>query len=45
MNIKATPKGSLIKDYYDVKDIVTKINGKSVAGYTIIRPKMIFKNN
>lgn len=45
MNIKSTPKGSLIKDYYDVKDIVTKINGKSTSGYTIIRPKMIFKNN
>lgn len=38
LNITKTPN---IKDYYEVKERVTKINGYSTKGYIIIMPKIV----
>ena len=38
LNVNKTPN---IKDYYEVKERVTKINGYSIKGYIIIMPKIV----
>jgi hypothetical protein len=42
LGITKKAKGSDITSYYEVKETVKKINGKSEKGYIIIRSKIIF---
>lgn len=43
LGINKTAKGSDINNYFEVKESVKTISGKSVKGYVIIRSKIIFK--
>ena len=45
LEIPKTAKGSTILEYYDAKESTRYINKKTVVGYTIIRPLIVFKNN
>ncbi len=43
LGIKKTAKGSDIQQYFEVKQTVKTIEGKNIAGYTIIRQKVLLK--
>jgi hypothetical protein len=43
LGITDTPKASSITKWYEADETKKKIDGKTVRGYNIIRPKLIFK--